>query len=666
MPTGHDITRTILFNVPPWLVVVFYVAAFTACGVATLGFLVRLSQYRGARSGRPKARSLGAAVWSVVAYLTFHEQLRRDRYAGTAHLLMFHGFVVLFIGTCLVFLEHDTPLHFFHGWFYLIASLVVDLGGVAFIVGLCMFAARRARKAPQRILLRWWVGSLTGLLLLIGLSGFLLEGARIAVDMPCFEKWSVVGYATAGVLRLVGIEGPNAAALHRVLWAGHAAFCVAFFVLLPWRFFGHMFYGAVSWAMRATRPLAQLRVPANGSESGVQSAQAGGAGVPGAVTWRDLGWSDLMQADACTTCGRCNQVCPAQAAGKPLQPRESVLALRDAMNDRDRPETSFIEDDVLWSCTTCGACNHACPVGIDVYGKLVELRRGRVESGQVPAIVERVFESSAEHSNPFDKPPEDRMHWAAGLDVRIASENEPIDLLYWVGCAGAFDADGRGVAQAMISILNHLKVDYRVLGPRECCTGDPARRMGEEGLFREQAQRALGLFRRHQVRRILTHCPHCFNTFLNEYPALGGRFKVEHHSQFLARMVQAGRLKSPTGIDQTVTFHDPCYLGRGNGQTEAPRAVLASLPQLKLVEMERHGRDSFCCGAGGGAMWLDVPGQTRVENLRAQEAARTGASTVATACPFCKSMLASAGQAQNGAALAVKDLAELIVESEGL
>jgi Fe-S oxidoreductase len=308
-------------------------------------------------------------------------------------------------------------------------------------------------------------------------------------------------------------------------------------------------------------------------------------------------------------------------------------------------------------------------VGIEVFDKIIDLRRGRVEAGDIPDVAAEVFEDSATRFNPFHKPAGERMLWAQGLDVPVAKEGEPVELLYWVGCAGSFDPDGQSVARAMVKILKNLNINFRVLGKRECCTGDPARRMGEEGLYQELAGRNIALLSGHSVKRVLTHCPHCFNAFLNEYPALGGNYVVEHHSQFLSRLIAEGKLRltSGGGEAQKVTFHDPCYLGRGNGETQAPRKVLMALPQLKLVEMERHGRESFCCGAGGGSMWLDVKGETRVENLRAAEAAATGAGTVATGCPFCKSMMNAGRQSLNGGgeAMNVKDLAEMVVEAQG-
>ena len=662
MSADEHLTREIMGNIPMWLAVMFYLTSLVACGWAILALIRRFRQHRRGRQALYRETSgWVATVASLLRYLTFHRQLLRDRFAGVAHLLIFYGFFILFIGTCMVFLEHDTPLHFFYGRFYLVASLIIDLGGVAFLIGLLMFLYRRLFGNSPRILRRFYVSALLWLLLAITVTGFLLEGARIAVDRPDFERWSVAGYAIGLGLNAVDIKGDAALRLHRFCWVVHAILCVAFFGLLPWRFFSHVVYSAVSWALRTRRPCSTLRAVDLGAQT--HSPQ-----VPGASNWQDLTWIDLLQADACTTCGRCNEVCPAHTAGKPLHPRDVVLGIREAMDlSESQNLQSLINADVLWSCTTCGACNNACPVGIEVYDKIVEIRRGAVEAGVIPTAASACFESCTDEFNPFRKANADRMNWASGLNVPVAEEGRPIELLYWVGCAGSFDPDGRSVSRSMIKILNHLGVSYRVLGTRERCTGDPARRMGEEGLFQELAQDNIATLNNHGVRRILTHCPHCFNSFRNEYPQVNDvSFEVEHHTQFLARMIAEGKLKVSNNVDQKVTFHDPCYLGRGNNETQAPRRVLSSLPQLAQVEMPHHGRESFCCGAGGGSMWIDVRGENRVENIRAQEAADTGADTVVTGCPFCKGMLIAGRESLEREEIGVCDVSELVVQAEGL
>lgn len=666
---ANDITRTIMGNVPSWMAIVFYISVFIACTWAAVKLYVRFTMHRHGRLDQVRNQeqskaSVGSRIAAVATYLGLHRQLLRDRYAGVAHLLLFYGFAILFVGTCLVFLEHDTPLHFFYGRFYLIASLIIDLGGVAFLVGLTMFLYRRTFAISHRILPRFYVASLLWLLLAIGLTGFLLEGARIAVEMPSFERWSVVGYPVAVALNSAGIESDSALKLQRFLWGFHAILCVSFFALLPWRFFSHMIFGPVAWALRTRRPRSALRA-IDLNLFGATAVQEGMS--PGAKTWQQLRWIDLLQADACTTCGRCNSVCPAHAAGKPLRPREILLGIRESMNQPGTELAELIEDNAIWSCTTCAACNDACPVGIEVYDKIVELRRGKIEVGRVPQRAANRFESMAEHFNPFERPNDARVNWAAGLRLPVAEIDEPVELLYWIGCAGSFDPDGQDVSRSMVKILNHLGISYRVLGKRERCTGDPARRMGEEGLYQELAISNMEMLAGHGVARVLTHCPHCFNVLKNEYPQLQKvSFTVEHHSQFLARMIDEDRLKLPANIEGKVTYHDPCYLGRGNGETEAPRKILNSFPLVDSVEMPRNGCHSFCCGAGGGSLWLDVPGNDRIENQRSREAANTGAEKVVTGCPFCKTMLDAGRQSFDNQLSEVVDLAELVVRAEGL
>ncbi len=651
---GSAISREILGNVPAGLVGAFYALAFAACGWAVLVLMRRSSARHRARRPAQAPPPLGERLLAIARYLVFQEPLRRDRFAGIAHLLITYGFFILIVGTSIVFLEHQTPLHFFYGRFYRVASLVIDLGGLALIAGLLMFLARRHFGQQERILRAWWVAALAWLLLVIAVSGFLLEAARIALELPDFERWSAVGYAIALALHAADVSAETLQVWHRALWGGHALVCVLFFALIPWLFFAHMVYGAASWSLRRRRPLGRLRTSASPELA------------PGAASVRALDWNDLLQADACTTCGRCNAVCPAVAAGMPLRPREIVLGIREALTDlrgaADGDELSGrFDPDALWSCTTCGACNEVCPVGIDVYDKIVELRRARVEAGSIPDAAEAFFESTASAFNPFGKHNSQRLAWAQGLAPPVAEPGEEVDLLYWIGCAGSFDPDGQSVSRSMIEILDRLGIRYRVLGCRERCTGDPARRAGEEGLFQQCARENIETLAGHSVKTVLTHCPHCFNTMKNEYPEFGASFSVEHHSQFLARMIAEGRLTGMEGL-ASVTYHDPCYLGRGNAETAAPRAVIDAMSDAR-VEMPRHGEASFCCGAGGGSLWLDVPGEDRIENIRLREAADTGAKTVATACPFCKPMLEAGNQAlPDGKSMVIKDIAELVAE----
>ncbi len=586
----------------------------------------------------------------LAEYLATHRKVRRDPYAGLMHALIFWGFVILLIATTLVGIQHHGHMVFLTGTTYLVFKFISNLGGVAFCVGLGMALWRRrseqahGRLQPNPAITRLLVGMLA-----LGIGGFLLEAARIAKDFPPFETWSFVGYATAKVMAAVGLSGERVVPVHRALWILHAAMAIGFFILVPISLLKHIFLASYSVA----RPVGMPGI-----------ATAPPAPVITGVDLAHFRRVDLIQADACLTCGRCNEVCPAEAAGKPLHPRSVVLGLREHL---DKPNVALplqIADDMLWSCTSCHACDDACPININILDKIVTMRRGRVAEGEVPDTAAAALEATAQKFNPFGQPNSTRMDWAAGLNVPVAKDGEAVELLYWVGCAGAFDPAGREVTKAVVKILNHLKINYRVLGPNERCTGDPARRMGEEGLWHTLAKENQAKFAAHQVKTILTHCPHCMNAFRNEYPAVGPMPQVMHHSQWLQDRMSDGTLKLRNGAEK-ITYHDPCYLARANRETRSPRAVLDGIFAGKRVEMEQHGEKTSCCGGGGGQIWLDVRGKTRVENLRASQVAGTGAQTVATGCPFCRVML-EAGRTSLPAGLGqwrVKDIAELVVEN---
>jgi Fe-S oxidoreductase len=638
--------RQILWNVPPALMQAVYLLSAASFAWIVFWFVRRARLW--SRGGAADDQlSLSAGCRRLADYLLWHRTIRRDPYAGWMHLFTFWGFMALLLATTLVAIQHHLGLEFLTGTTYLLFSLGADLGGLAFCVGISMALWRR--RSTSRLLPTRATTLVLWLLLIIGISGFVLEGARIAVDFPPFEWCSPVGYLVALGLSVVGLSGSAAPPLHLVCWASHAALVIVAFVLVPLTILRHILLGAYSAARPAGRP-GLLHEPL--------------APVTSTVDLPQFRRFDLLQADTCLTCGLCTTVCPAQAAGKPLSPRSVVLGLRAHLDQPNVSLTEQVADDALWSCTACNACDTACPVNIHIVDKIVTMRRGRVATGAVPTTATAALESTAQRFNPFGRANSGRLDWASGLSLPVAKDNEPIELLYWVGCAGAFDPAGREVSRAIVKILNHLKISYRVLGTCERCTGDPARRLGEEGLWHELATTNRARLLDHHVQTILTQCPHCFHAFRNEYPsAVGPMPRVLHHSQWLNELIAAGALKPRRGVRERITFHDPCYLGRANGETAAPRRVL-DMVSGERVEMTAHGEKSFCCGGGGGQIWLDVRGQTRVETIRASHVEATGARTVATGCPFCRVMLEAgrnglpAGQGD----WRVRDLAELVAE----
>jgi len=643
------VTREIWWNVPAWLAIGLYLTSALGVGWTAWTLLGHARAWRRARPvgpGRPLA--LGAALSRVAIEVFGHVRLRRDPAAGWAHLCLVYGFVGLFVGTCLVFV-HDRVVPFLHGRAYLVFSFLLEWAGLAFLAGVGWMLGRRvggraARLERSRVAL--------GILLLlgaIGISGFLVEAARIAVSRPGFEAWSFVGWILAQGLVAADVD---ARALHRALWGGHAALSALFFGLVGATALRHLVLAPVQILLRDRRAVGAL-APASDEEPAAPLAPA------------RLTWAQLLDASTCVRCGRCTAVCPATAAGKPLDPRLVVRATLRAMREA-RPLDALVGPDELWACTTCAACVHACPFQIEVLDKLVDLRRVLVERGAVDPAAARMLEAILDRGNAWGGAPADRADWAAGLDVRVLRPGDETDVLYWVGCAAAYDPAARRIPQAVARLLQAAGVDFAILGAAETCTGDPARRLGEEGCFEAARARVVATLAGVRFRRLLTHCAHCFHVLRNEYPARDGRDPVVHHTQLLAELLAAGRLRVPApppsgAPTEAVTLHDPCYLARHNAETGAPRAVLKAVRALEAVEMPRSRAQTFCCGAGGGGAWVEVRAGRRIAALRMEEARETGAAVVATACPFCAVMLE--GETA-GTRIRVRDVAELLWEGQ--
>jgi Fe-S oxidoreductase len=382
----------------------------------------------------------------------------------------------------------------------------------------------------------------------------------------------------------------------------------------------------------------------------------------GVATIADLTRKEVVDAFSCTECGRCQDACPAYATGKILSPKLVIMGVRDQLfaESTEPIVGNGVPEEMIWDCVTCGACVEACPVSIEHIDHIVDLRRSRVMvDAEFPTEAEPMLRDVERAANPWGKPQSERAAWAAELDVRVLEPGEPApEYLYWVGCAASFDERARASAEATAKLLQKAGVDFAILGPREACTGDPARRMGNEYVFQAYAEQNVTTLNEQGVTKIVASCPHCFNTLANEYPDFGGSYEVVHHSELLARLVREGRL-TPKADAKPITYHDSCYLARHNDVRMEPRELVAAVGQP--VEMKRSGKQTFCCGAGGAHMWMEERGRP-INAERVREAAETGAETLAVACPFCTVMLDD-GVREAGAGLRVADVSTLLAES---
>ncbi len=669
--------RAVFGNIPKELEALFYVGVASFLALALYLFALRARNWeRGAgehRGGRwrERIRVLGAGLAM--------KTLLKDRAAGLMHSMVYFGFVVLFLGTVTLEIDHLLPagLKFLHGGFYQAYSAILDLAAVVFVAGLLWAIVRRYGQAPWRLRTKTrdedaWI---LLLLLAIGVTGVATEAARIAVDgRPAFEAWSFVGYPLSAV-----VPAAAAAGAHQALWVLHAATFVAFLVVLPTTKLRHMLTSPANMLLAPRdRPKGAMKAMPNLME--VEDIE-----TVGAAAVADFTWKQLLDTDACTICGRCTSVCPANLTGKPLDPREIVLKVGEVMAATGAPVVSApvavdaelavgsdfvferVRPDEVWSCTSCRACDEICPVGIEILDKILDMRRylSLMESN-FPSELGKSYVAMENQGNPLGMSQQARADWTRQLDfeVKVLGEGgvEGTEYLYWVGCVGSFDDRNLQVTLALARLLHQAGVDFAILGPQEMCTGDPARRSGNEYLFQQLALQNIQTLDDLGVEKVITQCPHCFNTLANEYPQLGGNYEVMHHSQLLGELIREGRLRPRgDGAGPEITFHDPCYLGRYNDVYTVPREVAAT--GGSLVEMARSGADSFCCGAGGARFWFEEHTGKKVSVERAQEALRTGAAEVAVACPFCYVMIDDGvKELGRGEEVAVRDIAMILAE----
>lgn len=594
-------------------------------------------------------------------------RIMQKAYPGLMHALLFWGVTVQILGTGINLLQMQLfipfiELSFPRGNAYLVYELVMDLAGLAILIGVFMAAFRRLILRPKTLETRWDDYYALILLGIIPIVGFTLEGSRLLAVAPAWRGWSPIGNLVAGWLARLGLSPERTAALHPFLFWTHTALGLLFVASIPFTKLRHLVVTPLNLVLRPRRPASALALIED-----IETAETLGVGQ---VT--EFSPQQLLSFDACVRCGRCEAVCPATLSGMPYSPCTFIQSLREAMVTRlisanGHPSQELLSETTpessVWSCTTCGACLTHCPAFVNPVEAVIDLRRYQaLTTGQVPKPVADVLRNLERQGNPWGMPPTNRMAWAEGLEVRVLSPGEETDILLFLGCVFAYDERNGEVIRSFVRLLKEAGVDFATLGLDENCCGEAARRLGHEYLFQAFARQNIETLAQVKFKRIVTQCPHCYNTLKHEYPQLEGHYTVQHYTEYLAELIPTLNINSSNGsaLKGRLTYHDSCYLGRYNQIYTTPRQLLDQA-QVTRVEMPRHGENSFCCGGGGGQMWLESEADTRINQRRLEDALSVQADIVATACPYCLLMFDDAIRSKGlGDRVQVLDIAEVL------
>ena len=656
-----EFTREIYWNVGhgPLTLVPMYLLAIGAMIFVAKSFLTRSKVYK---QGKELDRfdDPGSRVVTMLKEVVFQNKVRRGGGAGLLHAFFFWGFLVLVIGTTLVFIQADftDPLFdfvFLKGGFYKFFSLALDLAGLMVLIMLAGLFIRRYVLKPEGLETKTDDAIMHALLFVILVTGFVVEGARMAVTElgTPLALWSPVGLVFAKVLASMGESG--LLTLHKLTWWFHFLLVIGFFGLVPFTKFRHILTTSANYLFVDRGPKGKLTT----LDLEDEEAEKFGATEVG-----DLSWKDLYDGDACTLCKRCQDRCPAWATDKPLSPMKVVNQITEtAFADPEEPLIDKISKDALWACTTCRACQEICPAAIEHVPKIIELRRSMVlMEGEFPGEeVMTAMEATEVNGNPLGSGYASRGDWAEELGVKTIGEESEVDVIYFVGCYGSFDKRNMKIAKSFVNLCRAAGVRVGILGKDEKCCGEPMRKMGNEYLYQSLAMENVEALQASGVQKVVTTCPHCYNTLAKDYRDFDFNLEVESHTVFLEGLVKSGKLILEPG-EFSCTYHDSCYLGRHNDIYEAPRALIQAAGGT-IVEMDKSRDEGFCCSAGGGRIMADETIGERISVRRVQMAAATGAPELLSNCPFCMTMFEDGIKgADLEDRLSPKDVAELLEE----
>ena len=614
-------------------------------------------------------------IKTTVGVAVGYTRMLSEAYPGWMHLMILWGTALFVMGKIIRLFSYTVHISSPPQTVFLAASLASEVGAALIIVGGLLAIFRRYILKPPRLDTKFDDTQLFLFVFVIIISGFMIKGFRIAesqVPLNGWREWwwSPIGYGFSKIFMVFPDAYRNQILTwHRVVIHTFVAFVFLAMILIYRSRLHHVLLSPMNVFFRSSKPKGAL-TPIN-----LETAESYGASKIENFTWKQL-----LDLDACTRCGRCQDNCPANISGKKLSPKKLIQDLKDHMNEvypvpfwpkPKEPRRDMINDaitqEAIWDCTTCRACQEACPVYVEHIDKIVDMRRNlALERAEFPESAQGALQSLGTRGHPWRGTTATRTDWISGLGVKVLSEKSDIDILYWVGCTASLEDRNMKVAVATAKVLQAAGINFGILGVEEGCCGDPARRMGDEYLYQTLCQKNIETLKNYKVKKIVASCPHCFNTLKNEYPQFGADFEVVHHSQFLVDLMAEGKLKVGNMPNMTVAYHDSCYLGRHNDIYKQPRKVLDSIGGIKRVELGRHGSKGFCCGGGGGHMWMEEPPDKRLNTRRTQEVIDAKANCVATACPYCLSMFEDGIKAkQVEETVKAMDLSEMIVQSLG-
>ena len=589
---------------------------------------------------------------------------------GLMHAFIFYGFVFFAVATVNAVVSAFSPGFSFWGknifndlWF-----LGVDIIAIFCMVGAIFMFVRRYFIRPEPISKPWPLSkspqSAIVLSFIFGLMvTYLLDmGVEINLDGESFAAWMPFSQMAAGMFS--GLDHGVLGVLHWIFWWSHILMVLGFLVFIPHSKHLHLIAGPINMFFKTKDPIGTLKK--------IDFEETEEFGV---TNVNEFGWKNIMDFFSCVDCGRCQDVCPAYNSEKPLSPKVVMMKLRKhILNEAPNllagkaPSEPIMENwqtqDEIWACTTCGACMEACPVNNEHIPTILDLRRAQMMmENNFPQELEPAFRGIENNSNPWNLGSSERAAWTEELNVPIMAEKGEAEYLWFVGCSGSYDDKGKNISRSFAKILNAAGIDYAILGTEEKCCGDPARRAGNEYLFQMSAEENVMTFKQYKFKKIVTACPHGYHMIKNEYPEFDGQFEVIHHTELIAELIESGKIKLSQNGQDVITYHDSCYLGRYNDIYDAPRKVLKSMTNGNLVEMKKSKNKSFCCGAGGGRMFMEESIGTRINHMRIADVEECGAGTVASACPFCMTMLDD-GVKEKGISekIVVKDIAQIVEE----